>query len=60
MLPLATAADHRPTPTCPPRLQVIRSRLQQRMDPSRGVQYAGVLDVLRKTLAVSKGVGLWV
>ena len=30
--------------------QVVRSRLQQRMD-SRALQYTGVVDVLRKTVA---------
>ena len=35
--------------------QVVRSRLQQRMD-SRALQYKGVMDVLRKTLA-REGVG---
>ena len=35
----------------PPYLQVLRSRLQQRMD-SRSLQYTGLMDVMRKTLQV--------
>lgn len=31
-------------------LQVVRSRLQQRMDPTRPLRYDGVFDVVRKTL----------
>lgn len=44
-------------PALPPRcLQVLRSRLQQRMD-ARALQYTGVTDVVRKTLQVGEGLG---
>jgi hypothetical protein len=47
-------------PVCMPLLplpQVVRSRLQQRMD-ARALQYTGVVDVVRKTMQVGRaGVG---
>lgn len=41
---------------CDCALQVIRTRLQQRVDPQSGVNYRGVLDTLRRTLA-NEGLG---
>lgn len=40
----------------PPGPQVVRSRLQQRMDCGRTLSYTGVVDVLQKTIQVGASV----